>query len=63
VVGTCIVCCYLARTATVAITASAIFDQNFANKFFRLEYLSGLLLARVLYLVKIVLFYAVVSET
>lgn len=34
VIGTCIKCCCLARTATVAITSSAIFDHNYANAFF-----------------------------
>jgi len=61
--NTDIKCCCLARTATVAITASAIFDQNFANEFFRLGYLLRLLLAGVLCFLKIVLFYAVVPET
>jgi hypothetical protein len=63
VIGTCIICCCLARTNTFAVTSSAIFDQNFANAFFRLGYLLRLLLATVLYLLKIVLFYAVFSET
>lgn len=61
--NTGIKCCCLAQTITVAIRAWAIFYQNFANEFFRLGYLLRLSLARVLCLLKIVLFYAVVPET